>query len=53
MLPLYDNGKGSNYDLQHFIKRKAPNRARWDYHTVHIQQVSQYGGLNFRNDSVV
>ena len=42
MLPLYDNGKGSNYDLQHFIKSKAPNRARWDYHTVHIQQLNVF-----------
>jgi len=39
LLPLYDAGKGSFYDLTHFIKKRAPNLARWDYHTVHIQQL--------------
>jgi len=39
MLPLYDAGKGSVYDLTHYVKKRAPNLARWDYHTVHIQQL--------------
>ena len=43
LLPLYDNGKGSNYDLQHIVKQvRGPNRARWDYHTVHIQQLNLF-----------
>ena len=43
LLPLYDNGKGSTYDLQHVIMQvRGPNRARWDYHTVHIQQLNLF-----------
>ena len=45
MLPFFDNGKGSNYDMQHFIKQKPPNRARWDYHTVHIQQLNVFKSI--------
>ena len=37
-LPLFDNGFGSVYDLRHIFSTKhvPPNRARWDYHSVHI-----------------
>lgn len=36
MLPLYDTGSGSFYDLRHVTMRIAPNLARWDYHTLHV-----------------
>ena len=39
LLPLYDNGFGSNYDLRHVVNtdaNPAPNRARWDYHFIHV-----------------
>ncbi|XP_066295809.1 D-glucuronyl C5-epimerase B-like [Branchiostoma lanceolatum] len=36
MLPLYDTGAGTVYDLRHFMLGIAPNIARWDYHTTHV-----------------
>jgi heparosan-N-sulfate-glucuronate 5-epimerase len=39
MLPLYDSGSGSMYDLRHFALGSAPNMARWDYHSTHINQL--------------
>uniref|UniRef100_A0A8C0UGG6 heparosan-N-sulfate-glucuronate 5-epimerase n=1 Tax=Cyanistes caeruleus TaxID=156563 RepID=A0A8C0UGG6_CYACU len=39
MLPLFDTGSGSVYDLRHFTLGTAPNLARWDYHTTHINQL--------------
>ncbi|KRX99400.1 D-glucuronyl C5-epimerase [Trichinella pseudospiralis] len=39
MLPLYDTGVGSLYDLRHVSLHGAPNVARWDYHAVHIFQL--------------
>ncbi|WKX98214.1 hypothetical protein Q1695_013695 [Nippostrongylus brasiliensis] len=36
VLPLYDTGSGSMYDLRHVGLRTAPNLARWDYHAVHV-----------------
>ncbi|PAV84382.1 hypothetical protein WR25_07819 [Diploscapter pachys] len=36
LLPLYDTGSGSIYDLRHIGLKSAPNLARWDYHAVHI-----------------
>ncbi|ELT98477.1 hypothetical protein CAPTEDRAFT_225290 [Capitella teleta] len=39
MLPLFDTGSGSIYDLRHFTLGVAPNLARWDYHTTHINQL--------------
>lgn len=39
MLPLYDTGSGSIYDLRHFTLGTAPNLARWDYHATHINQL--------------
>lgn len=36
MLPLYDSGSGSFYDLRHVTMHIAPNLARWDYHTLHV-----------------
>ncbi|XP_054708007.1 D-glucuronyl C5-epimerase B-like [Uloborus diversus] len=39
MLPLFDTGSGSIYDLRHFSLGVAPNLARWDYHSTHINQL--------------
>ncbi|CAH1773655.1 unnamed protein product [Owenia fusiformis] len=39
MLPLFDTGLGSIYDLRHVTLGVAPNRARWDYHSTHINQL--------------
>ncbi|VDM66580.1 unnamed protein product, partial [Strongylus vulgaris] len=36
LLPLYDTGSGSIYDLRHIGLHSAPNLARWDYHAVHV-----------------
>lgn len=39
MLMLYDTGSGTIYDLRHFTLKTAPNLARWDYHSTHINQL--------------
>ncbi|XP_062592162.1 D-glucuronyl C5-epimerase B-like [Saccostrea cucullata] len=39
MLLMFDSGTGTFYDLRHITAGLAPNRARWDYHKVHINQV--------------
>ena len=39
LLPLFDTGSGTLYDLRHFGLDVAPNLARWDYHTTHINQL--------------
>jgi len=39
LLPLFDTGSGTMYDLRHFALGSAPNLARWDYHTTHINQL--------------
>lgn len=69
VLPLYDSGIGSFYDLRHLslshsfrlaprigrlvssgrarektlraLLKAGPNRARWEYHKVHLQQLHQ------------
>ncbi|KTF91257.1 hypothetical protein cypCar_00003491 [Cyprinus carpio] len=46
MLPLYDTGSGTIYDLRHFILGTAPNLARWDYHTTHINQLQLLGTID-------
>ncbi|NWH84500.1 GLCE epimerase, partial [Aegithalos caudatus] len=46
MLPLYDTGSGSVYDLRHFMLGTAPNLARWDYHTTHINQLQLLGSVD-------
>ncbi|GFO08136.1 D-glucuronyl c5-epimerase [Plakobranchus ocellatus] len=38
---MYDTGQGTFYDLRHISAGIEPNRARWDYHTTHINQVLQ------------
>ena len=39
LLPLFDTGSGSIYDLRHVTLGVAPNLARWDYHATHINQL--------------
>ncbi|XP_035738602.1 D-glucuronyl C5-epimerase B-like isoform X1 [Vespa mandarinia] len=39
MLTLYDTGSGTTYDLRHFTLKIAPNLARWDYHSTHVNQL--------------
>ncbi|XP_018110715.1 D-glucuronyl C5-epimerase isoform X2 [Xenopus laevis] len=46
MLPLYDTGSGSIYDLRHFMLGTAPNLARWDYHTTHINQLQLLASMD-------
>lgn len=46
MLPLYDTGSGTVYDLRHFTLGAAPNLARWDYHTTHINQLQLLGSVD-------
>lgn len=36
LLPFFDTGSGSVYDLRHFTMSTAPKIARWDYHSTHI-----------------
>lgn len=39
MLPLYDLGNKSAYDLTHYTAHSYPNIARWGYHATHINQL--------------
>ena len=50
LLPLYDTGSGTVYDLRHFSLGIAPNIARWDYHTTHIMQLLWLG--TFEDDLI-
>lgn len=41
LLPLYDLGNGSSYDLTHMTSKiEGPNKARNSYHRLHIQLLS-------------
>ena len=46
MLPLYDGGSRTFYDLRHFMLKMSPNVARWDYHLVHINQLALLKSLS-------
>uniref|UniRef100_A0AAR5PNU2 heparosan-N-sulfate-glucuronate 5-epimerase n=1 Tax=Dendroctonus ponderosae TaxID=77166 RepID=A0AAR5PNU2_DENPD len=39
MLPFFDMGSVTSYDLRHVTLGIAPNLARWDYHATHINQL--------------
>ncbi|XP_070207381.1 D-glucuronyl C5-epimerase-like [Littorina saxatilis] len=41
MLLMFDTGSDTFYDLRHLTLGIEPNRARWDYHTTHINQLLQ------------
>jgi len=53
MLPLFDTGSGTVYDLRHLTLggAAAPNRARWDYHATHVNQLLLLSSL-LQNGSV-
>ncbi len=36
LLPLFDTGSGSVYDLRHVSMHVEPKVARWDYHAAHV-----------------
>ena len=38
LLPLFDTGSGTIYDLRHFSLGVAPNIARWDYHVSSVDK---------------
>ncbi|XP_035376617.1 D-glucuronyl C5-epimerase B isoform X2 [Electrophorus electricus] len=46
MVPLFDTGSGTIYDLRHFMLGTAPNLARWDYHTTHINQLQLLASID-------
>ncbi|CAK1582341.1 unnamed protein product [Parnassius mnemosyne] len=46
LLPLFDTGSGSFYDLRHFTLGISPNLARWDYHATHVNQLYLLAGLD-------
>ena len=47
MLPLYDTGSGTMYDLRHFtVPGITPNLARLDYHITHINQLLTFATIN-------
>ncbi|XP_062592168.1 D-glucuronyl C5-epimerase-like [Saccostrea cucullata] len=50
MLLIFDSGTGTFYDLRHITAGLAPNRARWDYHKVHIKQL--YILIELDNDPI-
>ncbi|MDB4431360.1 D-glucuronyl C5-epimerase family protein [Pseudomonadales bacterium] len=39
LLPLYDLGDKSAYDLTHYTCKSYPNVARWGYHATHVNQL--------------
>lgn len=46
LLPLYDLGRGSCYDLTHMTSRiEGPNQTRHSYHRLHIQLLSTLDAL--------
>ncbi|PZC79397.1 hypothetical protein B5X24_HaOG216392 [Helicoverpa armigera] len=51
LLPLFDTGSGSFYDLRHFTLGVSPNIARWDYHATHVNQLYLLAGLD--NDPIL
>ena len=53
-LPLFDNGFGSVYDLRHIFSTKhvPPNRARWDYHSVHITLLKFFNHILTKYDKI-
>eukprot|EP00118_Oscarella_pearsei_P000063 m.4115 g.4115 ORF g.4115 m.4115 type:complete len:614 (+) comp10237_c0_seq1:50-1891(+) len=46
MLPLYDLGSRTSYDLRHVALQIEPRVARWDYHSVHVTQLLFLGTID-------
>lgn len=36
LVPMFDTGSGTTYDLRHLTMGGAPKLARWDYHSTHV-----------------
>merc|ERR1712210_83385 len=52
LLPLYDTGSGTVYDLRHFsMMGSSPKLARWDYHATHINQLYLLSTVAEKGDS--
>lgn len=52
MIPLYDTGSGSVYDLRHFTAKQAPNLARAEYHVTHLNQLATFCSV-FPDDALL
>ena len=51
LLPLFDGGSRSYYDLRHVtLSNLPPNIARWDYHALHIYQLHWLSSLTRHED---
>lgn len=46
ILPLYDMGNRSAYDLTHITCKTYPNIARWAYHNTHVLQLKALSLIN-------
>lgn len=46
MLPLYDSGSRTFYDLRHLELKTQPNIARWDYHSTHLSQLALLSSMD-------
>jgi len=57
LLPLYDTGTGSLYDLRHVTLsdggRQPPHRARSDYHVTHVTQLLALATIDDDDDDDV
>ncbi|XP_008548880.1 D-glucuronyl C5-epimerase B [Microplitis demolitor] len=53
MLTLFDTGSGTTYDLRHFTLKSAPNLARWDYHSTHINQLLLLNTIDIDNNDQI
>ena len=51
LLPMYDGGSRTFYDLRHFTLKIQPNVARWDYHNVHVSQLALF--FSVTNDPIL
>ncbi len=54
LLPLYDTGSGSVYDLRHFtMPGSPPKTARWDYHSTHVNLLYVLSTLDDAGDDLL
>ena len=51
LLPFFDAGSTSTYDLRHFTMQTEPKLARWDYHSTHINLLYTLSSIN--GDSIL
>ncbi len=53
MLPLFDTGSGTTYDLRHFTMGGPPKLARWDYHSTHVNLLYLLSTIDTEDDSEI